>query len=80
MPMTADQILDQIRALTTAERLHVVERIVHEIATDATPQPAEIAASIWNDETDAEFEAFQTSVQQLRADDVWRIGDAKDAP
>ena len=77
MTVTAEQLLDQIRALPPAERLYVVERIVHEIAAEVTPAPPTVAA-IWADESDAEFEAFQATVQRLRANDVWRNGDAED--
>jgi hypothetical protein len=80
MTMTAEQVLDQLRALSPAERLYVVERIVHEVAAEVTPAaPVANAASIWGDESDAEFDAFQSSVQQLRSNDVWRSGDAEDA-
>jgi hypothetical protein len=80
MTMTAEQVLDQLRALTPAERLYVVERIVHEVAAEVTPvAPVVTAVSIWGDESDAEFEAFRSSVQRLRSDDFWRSGDAEDA-
>jgi hypothetical protein len=78
MTMTAEQVLDQLRALTPAERLYVVERIVHEVAVEVTPAaPVAMNATIWADETDTEFEEFQATVQQLRQDDVWRTGDAE---
>ena len=80
MTMTAEQVLDQLRALSPAERLYVVERIVHEVAAEVTPAaPFVTEASIWSDESEAEFEAFQSSVQKLRSNDVWRSGDAEDA-
>jgi hypothetical protein len=41
--------------------------------------PIAISASIWGDESDAEFEAFQASVQRLRWNDVWRSGDTEDS-
>jgi len=80
MTTTAEKILEQIRALTPAERLHVVERIVHEMADEVTPQPVATASSIWSDESDADFETFQSSVQRLRASDVWRTSNGKDTP
>lgn len=80
MTTPAEQILEQIRALTPAERLHVVERIIHEMADEVTPQPVATSSSIWGDESDADFETFQASVQRLRASDVWRTRNAKDAP
>lgn len=76
--MTAEQVLDQLRALTPAERLYVVERIVHEVAAEVTPAaPVATAATIGGDESDAEFEAFQASVERQRSNDVWRSGDAE---
>jgi len=78
MTRAAEQVLEQIRALTPAERLHVVERVIHEMASEVTPQPSAAATSIWADESDADFETFQSSVQQLRANDLWRASDAQD--
>jgi hypothetical protein len=78
MTRAAEQVLEQIRALTPAERLHVVERVIHEMADEVTPQPAATTSSIWSDESDADFETFQSSVQQLRTNDRWRASDAKD--
>lgn len=80
MAMTAEQVLQQLRALTPAERLYVVERIVHEVAAEVTPTaPVATVDAIWSDEGEAEFDAYQAAVQQLRAGDVWRSGDAEDA-
>jgi hypothetical protein len=79
MTITAEQVLEQIRALTPAERLYVVERIVHEVASEVTPAPPLTVGAIWADESDTEFEAFQASVKRLRANDVWRTGDAEDS-
>jgi|GEM_PF-1713811 len=70
MRRTAEQILEQIRALSPAERLHVVERVIHEMADEVTPQPAATTSSIWSDESDANFGAFQSSVKQLRTNDT----------
>jgi hypothetical protein len=70
MTRTAEQILEQIRELTPAERLHVVERVIHEMADEVTPQPAATTSSIWSDESDADFKAFQSSVQQQRTTDT----------
>ena len=78
MTITAEQVLEQIRALTPAERLYVVERVVHEVAAEVTPAAPPTTGAIWGDETDAEFEAFQASLQRLRATDAWRTGDAED--
>ncbi len=70
MTRTAEKILEQIRALTPAERLQVVERVIHEMADEVTPQPAATTSSIWSDESDADFGAFQSSVQQQRTNDT----------
>lgn len=78
MVLTAEQILDQVRALVPAERLRVVERIVHELAAEVTPRLPSAAAPIWADESDAEFDAFQLALQRLRDADVWRAGDGPD--
>lgn len=43
-------------------------------------QPAVTASSNWSNESDADFETFQSSVQELRASDVWRPNNSKDAP
>jgi hypothetical protein len=80
MTTTAELVLDQLRALTPAERLYVVERIVHEVAAEVTPAaPIATSATIWADEPQSEYEAFQATVQRLRQDDVWRTSDAEDA-
>ncbi len=78
MTSVAEQILEQIRALTPTERLQVVERVIHEMADEVTPQPAATTSSIWSDESDADFEAFESSVRQLRTNDRWRASDAQD--
>jgi hypothetical protein len=57
----------------------VVEQIVHEVAAEVTPQPTGAVERIWSDEGDADFEAFRSRVQQLRATDVWRTGDDPNA-
>jgi len=36
MTTAAEQIPEQIRALTPAERLHVVGRVIHEMADEVT--------------------------------------------
>ena len=78
MTSSAEHILEQIRALAPAERLQVVERVIHEMAEEVTPHPVAATSSLWSDEPEADFEAFQSSVQQLRAIDVWRASDAQD--
>lgn len=39
MMRSAEQILEQVRALSPAERLYVVERIIHDVAEEVTPNP-----------------------------------------
>lgn len=80
MTLTAEQVLDQLRALTLKERLYVVERTIHGLPAEMTPAPpAALAASLWGDESDSDFEAFQSAVQRLRSNDVCRTGNAEDA-
>ncbi len=43
MTVSAEQILDQVRALSPAERLYVVERIIHDVAAEVTPKPPAVA-------------------------------------
>lgn len=45
MTLSAEQILDQVRALSPAERLYVVERIIHDVAVEVTPNPPPAATS-----------------------------------
>ena len=79
MALSAEQILEELRALPPAERLRVVEQVVHEVAREVTPAPpaAQRTDAIWGNEPDAEFEAFQGVVRELRAADVWRAGDGQ---
>ena len=75
VPLTAKQILEQLRGLSTAERLRVAEQIVREAADEAAPDASAAAKPIWSDESDDDFDAFQTALEQLRVADVWRTGD-----
>jgi hypothetical protein len=79
MALSAEQILEELRALPPAERLRVVEQVVHEVAQEVTPAPPIVQRTdaIWANEPDAEFEAFQSVVRKLRAIDVWRTGDGQ---
>jgi hypothetical protein len=74
MAMTADEILEHVRALPPRERLKLVERVVHEVA-EQTPAPPSVAASgsdaIWADVDDAEYEAFMQSIRSARSE-PWR--------
>jgi len=78
MATPAEEILEQIRSLTPAERLHVIERVIHEMANEGTPQQPSTVSAIWADESDADFETFQSSVQQLRIADRLRASNAED--
>ena len=64
------EILDELRELPPEERLRVVERIVHEVAAEVTAQHGAAGAAIWADESEAEFEAFRSSLERLRAADT----------
>jgi hypothetical protein len=79
MALSADQILQELRALPAAERLRVVEQVVHEVAREVSPVPApgQTTAAIWANESDADFEAFQSVVQNLRNADKWRAGNGQ---
>ena len=60
MALSAEQILEELRALPPAERLRVVEQVVHEVAREVKLAPPVVHTRlIWADETDAEFDAFQ---------------------
>ena len=74
MALTPDQILAEIRGLPAAERLRVIERVVHEVAAEVTPEapPMEASDTIWSDESDADFSRFRSAVESMRAADVWR--------
>jgi hypothetical protein len=82
MALTADQILEELRALPAAERLRVVEQVVHEVAREVTPvlpvtEGAQGTDAIWADEPEADFDAFRGVVHALRAADVWRADDGQ---
>ena len=72
MALTAEQILQELRALPAAERLRLVEQVVHEVAREVTPMPppAQTTDAIWVNETDADFEAFQRVMRELRVGDA----------
>jgi hypothetical protein len=76
---TAEQILEQLRALPAAERLRVAERIVHEVADEVTPLPTAAVVPLWANENDEDFEAFQNTLARLRIEDTWRTGDEPSA-
>ena len=70
MAMTAEEILEHVRALPERERLRLVERVVHEVLeeTPAAPMPAGARTdAIWADVSDEEFEAFMKSIRDSRS-------------
>ena len=75
MVTKAEQILEQLRELTPAERLRVVERVIREVAAEIARPRFGPADSIWSDETDADFDAFRNQVLGLRSADIWPSGD-----
>ena len=62
--MTAEDILEQVRALPERERLRLVERIVHEVAERLPSQPAKPPLA---DMSDEEFREFQDAIAEARA-------------
>lgn len=64
MTMTADDIMEQVRALPERERLRIVERIVHEVVEQKPSRPAKAPLA---DMTDEEFQQFQDGIQHARA-------------
>jgi hypothetical protein len=75
MAVTAQNILEQLRTLPPADRLRVVEQVVHDVAAEVTTEHTTALSSIWADESESDFQAFQSAVKRLRATDTWRSGD-----
>jgi hypothetical protein len=78
MTMTADDILEHIRALPERERLRLVERVVHEVVeqksspgSDAASPPSERSNGHWADVSDEEFDAFMKAIRASRSE-PWR--------
>jgi hypothetical protein len=71
MAQTAEEILEQVRALPERERLRLVERIVHDVveqsASGAASGELGIDDSPWPDMTDDEYEGFQRAMKEARA-------------
>ena len=67
MSMTADEILEHVRALSPDERRQFVERVVHEDA-DERKEAMKLTdkAPLWADLTDEEFDAFQEGLRRAR--------------
>ncbi len=69
MAKTAGGILGRIHALPEGERLHIVERVVHEVVEQksATPVQGASDARLWADVSDKDFERLQEGLRQARA-------------
>jgi hypothetical protein len=80
MAVSAERILAELRELPPGDRLRIVEQVVHEVASEVAATCGSSSGPIWADESDAEFDAFQSAVQRLRAADVWRTSNGPDAP
>jgi hypothetical protein len=67
MTMTADDIMEQIRALPERERLRLVERVVHEVVEQkpAAPTVAHTDA-LWADVSDEEYAEFEAALREAR--------------
>jgi len=78
MAMTADDIMEQIRALPERERLRLVERVVHEVVEQqpVTPTVARTDA-LWADVSDDEYAAFEAALREVRGH---RFGRPNDRP
>jgi len=75
MTMTADEILEHVRALPYRERLKLVERVVHE-AVEPQAEPAKLTDKppLLADLSDEEFDAFQASLAERRRTLPMRAG------
>jgi hypothetical protein len=78
--VSAEKILAELRQLPATDRLRVVEQVVREVATEVAAGPSASSAPIWADESDTDFDAFQSAIERSRAADVWRASDESDAP
>jgi hypothetical protein len=72
MAVTAQDILEQLRTLPPADRLRVVEQVVHEVTAEATADHVTSSSAIWPDESETDFQAFQSTMEYLRTADTWR--------
>jgi ribonuclease HII len=75
MAATAQKILEDLRELSPEERLRVVEQVVHEVAVEVKAQHAPAQTAIWAEESESDFQAFQSALARLRSTDTWRTGD-----
>lgn len=67
MSMTADEILQHVRALSPDERRQFVERVLHESAGEREEAlKLTDKAPLWADLSDEEFDAFQEALRRAR--------------
>jgi hypothetical protein len=57
-----------------ASKRPVVEQVVHEVAVEVTAQHVPAQTAIWADESESDFQAFQSALARLRSTDTWRTG------
>lgn len=69
--LTKEEILEQVRALPTRERLEIVERVVHEVAQATSAAPSEVDAP-WADMDDQEFQDFLDDIERTRREQPLR--------
>ncbi|MCC6527423.1 MAG: hypothetical protein IT373_32550 [Polyangiaceae bacterium] len=69
----AEQLLDEIRALPRAERLRLVERVVHELATTEEATLAGGVIGLFADEPEL-IDAVVEGAMQARERDGLRLG------
>ena len=68
VPLTPEQILEQLRALSTAERLKVAEQIIREAADEVTPG----AEALWRAEIQRRIDAIEAGTAELEEWDAVR--------
>jgi hypothetical protein len=68
MNRSADEILEEIKALPPSDRRRIVATIAREAAHDAEAptMPALPVPGLWNDVDDAEYARFQEALAELR--------------
>lgn len=69
--LTKEEILEQVRALPTRDRLEIVERVVHEVAQATSPVSSEVDAP-WADMDDQEFQDFLDDIERTRREQPLR--------
>jgi hypothetical protein len=74
MTMTADEILEHVRALPYRERLKLVERVVHEAVETADASGVEEDDAPWSDMTDDEYKSLMQDIERTRREQPLRAG------